>query len=173
MILTISAIFEDPADVVQAITELQRAGIAHHQVEVISAEPHPGNQFLPSPRKSRIRAFALTGAFSGGLGGFLLSTLTALAYPLPTGGMPILSWWTIGIVIYEATMLGAIVATLLGLLVELKLPNFKPLPYDEAVADGGLLLVVSRCDGAQQAKVRQTFVAAVAKRIEEFNHQSN
>ncbi|HEX2520973.1 MAG TPA: hypothetical protein VHP35_02545 [Terriglobia bacterium] len=43
-------------------------------------------------------------------------------------------WRTIGIAILEATILDAILATLLGLLVELKLPNLKPLPYDKAVA---------------------------------------
>ena len=56
--------------------------------------------------------------------------MTALNYPLIKGGMPIVAPWTVGLITYETTMLGAVLATLVGLLVELGLPNFKNLPYD-------------------------------------------
>ena len=62
--------------------------------------------------------------------GSSLATVTALNYPLIKGGMPIVSPWTVGLITYETTMLGAVLATLVGLLVELRLPNFKSLPYD-------------------------------------------
>ena len=42
--------------------------------------------------------------------------------------MPIVAPWTVGLIAYETTMLGAVLATLVGLLVELGLPNFKNLP---------------------------------------------
>ena len=64
--------------------------------------------------------------------------------------MPILSWQTIGIAIFEETILRAILATLVGLLVELKLPNPEPLPYDRAVTDSDSCWWVSCLDGVQQ-----------------------
>ena len=57
--------------------------------------------------------------------------------------MPIVAPWTVGLITYETTMLGAVLATLVGLLVELRLPNFKNLPYDPSVVDGGVVLAVS------------------------------
>ena len=51
-------------------------------------------------------------------GGLSLATITALNYPLIKGGMPIVAPWTVGLIAYETTMLGAVLATLVGLLVE-------------------------------------------------------
>jgi Protein of unknown function (DUF3341) len=161
----VKGIFEDSGDLRVAIARLGQAGIAQEQMEVISAEPGSGEMFLPVRKKTRIGAFALTGGLLGAAGGFLLSTLTALAYPLPTGGMPILSWWPIGIVTYEAMMLGAILATLLGLLVELRLPNLRSLPYHNAVADGGFLLIVCCPDPAQSARTEQIVVQAGGTKV--------
>jgi hypothetical protein len=163
--MTINAIFEDPLHVTRAISELRRAGFAPEQMEVVSAEPFHNQVFLPSPKKTRIGLFTVIGAVLGGVSGLLLSALTALAYPLPTGGMPILAWWPIGIVTYEATMLGAILATLLGLLVELRLPNLRPLPYHDAVADGGLLLVVSGCGHVEFGRAQRILHEAGAKEV--------
>jgi hypothetical protein len=48
-------------------------------------------------------------------------------------------------------MLGAVLGTLVGLLVELRLPNFKDLPYDPSVVDGGVVLAVSCPEGSRGA----------------------
>jgi hypothetical protein len=165
-LLHLSAVFTQSGELTRAIAELERAGFKAKQLEVISAEPRPDKVFLPSANKTRIGTFTVAGACLGGLGGFLLATLTALAYPLPTGGMPILAWWPIGIVAYEAMMLGAILSTLLGLLVELKLPTMKARPYDETVADGGLLLIVS-CTGPPQFEIARRVVLDQGARLGE------
>ena len=65
--------------------------------------------------------------------------------------MPIVAPWTVGLITYETTMLGAVLATLAGLLVELRLPNFNKLPYDESVVDGGVLLAVKCADQTRSA----------------------
>src|SRR5438093_11619888 len=83
------------------------------------------------------------------VGGCALASFTALAYPLVKGGMPIVAPWTVGLITYETTMLGAVLATLAGLLFELRLPNFRKLPYDESVVDGGVLLAVKYADQAR------------------------
>src|ERR1044072_5614211 len=106
-------------------------------MEVIASQPIHGEPFLPEKKPTKLRTWALAGAAAGMLGGFLLATVTALNYPIVKGGMPIVAPWTVGIIAYEATMLGAVLATLAGLLVELRLPSFSQRPYDPSVVDGG------------------------------------
>ena len=52
--------------------------------------------------------------------GILLTSMTQMAYPLVTGGKPILSLPPMAIVTYEGTMLGAILFTVLGINIRVK-----------------------------------------------------
>ena len=141
--------FAEPNSVRMAIRRLLQEGIPPASMEVMSSQPIHGEPFLPEKRTTQLRTWALSGAAIGLLGGFALASITALNYPLVKGGMPIVSPWTVGLITYETTMLGAVLATLAGLLVELRLPNFKPLPYDRSVADGGIVLAVSCGEGSR------------------------
>jgi hypothetical protein len=60
-----------------------------------------------------------------------------------TGGKPILSIPPMTIVIYGGTLLGAIVTTILGILVESRLPDLGAAPYDRRIAEGYLGVAVS------------------------------
>ena len=115
-------------------------------------------------KPTKLRTWALCGAAIGLLGGFSLATITALNYPLVKGGMPIVAPWTVGLITYETTMLGAVLATLVGLLVELRLPNFKNLPYDPSVVDGGVVLAVS-CPEGSRGSVETAVGAAGATKV--------
>ena len=126
-----------------AIRRLLQEGVNPESMEVMTSQPIHGEPFLPEKHPTKLRTWALCGAALGLLGGLSLATITALNYPLIKGGMPIVSPWTVGLITYETTMLGAVLATLVGLLVELRLPNFKNLPYDPSVVDGGVVLAVS------------------------------
>ncbi|MCI0420527.1 MAG: DUF3341 domain-containing protein [Acidobacteria bacterium] len=159
---SIQAILADPQDLPQILDKLEAAGILSSQIEIISHVPVPGCGAVAG-KKSRLGWFALSGALLGAVGGLLLASLTALAYPLPTGGMPILAWWPIGIVTYETTMLGAILSTLVGFLVELRLPRFKPMPYDGAIADGGVLLSITNLEDQTCSQCRSILAAAQAR----------
>jgi hypothetical protein len=141
---TCLAKFVDPVEARAAIRRLLQSGVAPESMEVMTSQPIHGERFIPEKKPTRLPTWALIGAGVGLLAGFSLATITSLNYPLVKGGMPIVAPWTVGIITYEATMLGAVLATLAGLLVELRLPNFKNLPYDPSVADGGILLAV-RC----------------------------
>jgi hypothetical protein len=134
--------FNQPLEVRAAIRRLIQSGIAPDSMEVMTSQPIHGEPFLPQKKRTKLRTWALGGAAIGAAGGFSLATITALNYPLMKGGMPIVAPWTVGLIAYETMMLGAVLATLAGLLVELRLPNFRKLPYDESVVDGGVLLAV-------------------------------
>ncbi len=156
--------FSQPNEARVAIRRLLQAGIQPDSMEVMTSQPIHGEPFIPDMKPTRLRTWALIGAGLGLLGGFLLSTITALNYPLIKGGMPIVSPWTVGLITYETTMLGAVLATLVGLLVELRLPNFKNLPYDPSVVDGGVVLAVS-CPAGSRSSVESAVGAAGASKV--------
>ena len=156
--------FSQPTEARQAIRRLLQAGIQPQSMEVMTSQPIHGEPFIPNMKPTKLRTWALCGAALGLVGGFLLATVTALNYPLVKGGMPIVSPWTVGLITYETTMLGAVLATLVGLLVELGLPNFKKLPYDPSVVDGGVVLAVS-CPDASRASVESAVGAAGASNV--------
>jgi hypothetical protein len=66
-------------------------------------------------------------------------------------------------VLFELTMLGAILATVLGILIESRLPDFSPTPYDPRISEGYLGVLVARADDdARLAAAEQTLRAAGA-----------
>jgi hypothetical protein len=146
------AAFDEPASVRNAVGQLAQLGLDGDRLEIISSEPI---HIRPDTRKTHLGKFALAGAVIGATAGYMLAAVTALAYPIVKGGMPIVAPWTAGIITYETTMLGAILATLVGLLFELRLPNFKPLPYDKIVSDGRILLVVRCPEGGKRIEVER------------------
>jgi hypothetical protein len=156
--------FAQPTEARMAIRRLLQEGIEPESMEVMTSQPIHGEPFLPEKKPTKLRTWALSGAAVGLLGGLSLATITALNYPLIKGGMPIVSPWTVGLITYETTMLGAVLATLVGLLVELGLPNFKKLPYDPSVVDGGVVLAVSCADGARKS-VESAVSAAGATKV--------
>jgi len=156
--------FSRPIEARLAIRRLLQEGIQPESMEVMTSQPIHGEPFLPEKKPTKLRRWALCGAALGLLGGFALATVTALNYPLIKGGMPIVSPWTVGLIAYETTMLGAVLATLVGLLVETGLPNFKNLPYDPSVVDGGVVLAVA-CGDNSRASVESAVSAAGATRV--------
>ena len=156
--------FSQPNDARVAIRRLIQAGIGPDSMEVMTSQPIHGEPFIPGMKPTKLRTWAICGAALGLVGGLSLATITALNYPLVKGGMPIVAPWTVGLITYETTMLGAVLATLVGLLVELRLPNFKNLPYDPSVVDGGIVLAVA-CSEGLRGSVETAVGAAGASRV--------
>jgi uncharacterized membrane protein len=147
-----------------AVRRLLQNGIPSSAMEAMSSQPIHGEAIVPQQPATKLRTWALSGAAIGLIGGLSLATITALNYPLVKGGMPIVAPWTVGLITYETTMLGAVLGTLVGLLVELRLPNFKNLPYDSSVVDGGVVLAVS-CPEGSRASVETAVGAAGASKV--------
>jgi hypothetical protein len=108
------------------------------------------------------------GGAIGGLSGYLLTTLSQKAYPLVTGGMPITPGWTNGIIIYELTMLGAILTTLIVLLRGARLPNFKGVITDPEIWMGKILVGVADPVESSRAELEKRLVEAGASQVKEF-----
>ncbi len=135
-------LFDKPDAAQRAYTGLKRAGIPSRDIAVISGEPFEAFEF--SHRDHSMILFRM--ALAGGIIGFVLAVAlvwyTSVSWPLAIGGMPNLAWYPYLVVIFEMTFLGAIVTTVVSLLVTARLPKFGKTLYDPAVSDGKILVGV-------------------------------
>lgn len=77
-------------------------------------------------KKNRVSLITLLGGIMGGLGGYsLMYWVSVIAYPLNVGGKPFHSWPAFIPILFECTVLGSALATLLGMLAL----NGLPMPY--------------------------------------------
>ncbi|HXG93694.1 MAG TPA: quinol:electron acceptor oxidoreductase subunit ActD [Blastocatellia bacterium] len=149
------AIFNTADEARAAVARLQSEGVPRAAITVMSAEPiHIEGDKSGAESRSRIGLFAVAGAILGGASGYLLTALTSRSINLVTGGMPIFTPWAFGIIIYELTALGAIIFAVGRMIYEARLARPGSLAdYDEAVADGSVVLSVACEDETSAARI--------------------
>jgi len=163
----IYGLFPDPESAVRGMHALNRAGISPKRIIVMSEEPFDGYSFSEMDGATPMPWIAVIGGAVGGTLGFLLARLTQEAYPYPliTGGMPLLAAWPTGIVTYELTMLGAVLATIVTLLISTKLPNWKPKLSDPEISQDKILLGVLDPSDAARAEIPSRLREAGAEKV--------
>lgn len=144
---TLLGLYDSIDHAVAALDALRAAGIPNERLDVLSDVPYPDGAFGEHRGRHRLPLFAFAGAAGGIVFGIALTAGTQLAYPLVTGGMPILAIPPMVNVVFETMMLGAISLTGLGVLFESRLPDFRPTPYDPRITEG-MLGVIVQVDGA-------------------------
>lgn len=165
------ALYPDPDSAQQAVNSLREAGVAAKDIAVISSEPFEEYDFGRQNQRTPMPWLTPLGGLVGGISGFLLAALTQKAYPIPTGGMSIVALWTNGIITYELTMLGAILTTLLTLLLSVRLPDWKARLYDPSISDGKILIGVMNPEEGSRIELERRLREAGAPRIKEFRHE--
>ena len=136
-------LFRDPDAVADALDALRAAGYREQDITVLSDTPYPEGAFGEGETRHSLYVYPFVGALCGFVVGLLVTIGTQLAYPMVTGGKPILAIPPMTIVIYGGTLLGAIVVTILGILVESRLPDLAASPYDPRIAEGYLGVAVT------------------------------
>jgi hypothetical protein len=145
------AAFRTSAEARLALNRLGQDGVAPGDIEVRSSVPlehdvHP----VGAKIRSRIPWTSLAGAVLGGTAFFMMVKLTSEAYPLPTGGQPIVALPPAG------------VTTVATVLIECGLPAFlkKPGPLDHHIALDHVLVSVKQDEGASTAWAAQAIETA-------------
>ena len=156
-------LYDDGDGAQRAVNGLRNAGVADSAITVVSDQPMETYEFGEMNRATRIWYIASGGGLVGLVFATWLTRMTELAWPLPTGNMPIVSWWPNLIVIFELTMLGAILATVATLLVTGELLRRRPALYDPRVSDGKILVGVE--NAARAEEVERVLVAAGSPKI--------
>ncbi len=155
-------LYTSPDAAQRAVNGLYAAGVAENDVVVMSGEPFEAQPFAHRDSATWLWYIACLGGFIGLVGSTWLTRMTELAWPLQTGNMPIVAWWPNMIVMFEMTMLGAILATVLTLFITAKLPSRVPPLYDPEVTNGKILVGVQNPSQANLPALERALVAGGA-----------
>ena len=136
-------VFRDPNGVADAVSRLRSAGFRDHHFEILSGTPYPEGSFGERLATHKLYIFPLIGAICGFSVGLLITAGTQLSYPMVTGGKPLLAIPPMIIIMYEGTMLGAILFTVMGVIFESRLPRLGLGVYDPRITQGHIGVVVA------------------------------
>jgi Alternative complex III, ActD subunit len=136
----IYGLYASPDSAQRAYDRLRAAGIADDLITVISSEPFEEYAFSHRHEATWLYWIAGLGGLIGLTLGFGITFGTSRAWPIQTGDMPIVALWPNTIVMFECTMLGAILATVITLFLTAKLPSREPRLYDPDVSYGAVLV---------------------------------
>jgi hypothetical protein len=151
---TILATFDTHEDALAAASALRREGLK--QIELMSSEPiHEAIEREESG--SLITWFAIFGGITGATAATLLTVLTSRHVNIVTGGMPVVSWWAFGVIIFETAMFTAVLFALGRMLYEGRLLRGLPAVYDEAVNDDQVVLAVECSDETSVTTAKDIF----------------
>jgi uncharacterized membrane protein len=136
------ALYSDPEAAQAAVDALRAEGVPNPDITVISSQPFEDYEFSRGDKPTWMFWIAGAGGAVGLVLAYWLTRMSELAWPLPTGGMPIVATWPNLVIIFEVTMLFALLSTAVTLLVTAQLPRRRPRLYDPAVSEGRILVGV-------------------------------
>ena len=157
-------LYADGASAQQAVNRLRAAGLTDRQITIMSAQPMEDFEFGHVDRKNWLWWIACGGGLLGMSAAFGLTWLTEMSWPIDVGGLPTYAWWPNLIIIFEMTMLGAILATVIGLVVSAGLGRRTGF-YDPEVTDGSILVGVENPDPDKVKDLQTALESAPGGRI--------
>jgi hypothetical protein len=137
----IYGLYPDGRSAQQAVNRLRAAGLRDPQITIMSAQPMEDFEFGHIDKANWLWWIACGGGLLGMATGFFLSWLTETSWPINVGGLPTFAWWPNLIIIFELTMLGAILATVISLVITAGLGRRSGF-YDPEVTSGQILVGV-------------------------------
>jgi hypothetical protein len=152
----------------QAVGRLHAAGVPDRDITIQSAQPMEDFEFGHRNKATWMWWIACGGGLIGTASALGLSWLTETSWPIDVGGLPIFAWWPNLIIIFELTMLGAIVATVITLLITARLGRRSTI-YDREVSDGKILVGIANPPASMVADLEAALAApagALLKKIE-------
>jgi hypothetical protein len=153
--------FREKARVVAAIRALRAGGAAAADLDVFSEEPVEFHRGVLD-RPSRMSMVSVLGAIAFGLLATSFIYWTQHNYRVMTGGMPLFSFWATGVITYEMTMLGAILATFAWFLWESGLARRRDRSAPVPIVEPGSICLRVRCRGPQSVQAAEAMQQAGA-----------
>jgi hypothetical protein len=134
--LSMLGLYDNPDSAADALDALKEAGFDPNNFDVLTGTPYPEGAFGEHVPQHRLFRFPLFGAIIGLTLSVFLTSTTQIVYPLVTGGKPILSIFAMLVIMYEMTMLSAVITTVIGILFESRLPDISMNVYDARITEG-------------------------------------
>ena len=169
----IYALYRDPYAVQRAVDSLRKIGLADREIIVMSSEPFEEFEFSDRDKANWLRWIAGVGGVIGLLSAYLLTSLTQMAWPLKTGGMPIVAIWPNTIIMFELTMLFAVLATVIALFITAKLPKQKSPIYDPAISDGFIAVGIENPPERLAAELESALAAEATGEVKVLRPRAN
>ena len=144
---SVLGLYTEEDSAADALDNLRDAGFEEGEYELLTGTPYPEGTFGEAEPDHHLFRWPLIGAACGFTGGLIITAGTQMAYPLITGGKPILSIPPMAIIMYEGTMLGAIIFTIIGILFESRLPRLFMGAYSEKITEGHIGVTVTTEEG--------------------------
>ncbi len=138
---SVYGLYADPETAQRAVSNLRAAGVADADITIISSEPFEHFEFGHRDAKTAMPWIATAAGAAGLLLTYYLLGASQRSWPLVTSGMPLAPNWTNLIIIFEMTMLSAILATVVTLIVTAFFGDTGKL-YDPEISDGYILVGV-------------------------------
>jgi hypothetical protein len=157
-------LYPDGSSAQQAVNRLRAAGLADRQITILSAQPMEDFEFGRIDKANWLWWIACAGGLIGMASAFGLTWLTEMSWPIDVGGLPTYAWWPNLIIIFELTMLGAILATVIGLAITAGFGRRGGL-YDPEVTDGSILVGVEDPAADKMADLQAALESAPGGRI--------
>jgi len=147
-------IFRDVETAARGVDSLVKAGFSEKHITSLTSVPYPDGVLVKTDQRTWFRWLAVAGGLVGAAAGFLMAAGTAWLYPVQTGDKPIIALYPTGIISYELAMLFAIVGTIGGMFLEMRLPPWGKRPYDTAISEGciGISVFVPRGEKSKMAE---------------------
>ena len=151
----IMGLFKSEDKVVTAINALKQSSYEFIRVNT----PIPSHKIMDALqlKKSRVGWFTLCGGILGFIGGFALAIFTATRWDLVVGGKPIIAIVPFVVVGFEATILGAVLGNVLGLLTQTRLPSYRWFKYYDLRCSGEHFGVLAACEAQQEDGLKDFF----------------
>ena len=103
--MSVLGLFQEPDPAADAMDGLAAAGFEKGTFDVLTGTPYPEGAFGEHVPQHRLFRFPAFGAIIGFTVALVFTAATQIAYPVVSGGKPILSLFAMLIIIYELTML--------------------------------------------------------------------
>jgi hypothetical protein len=146
------ASFEYLDDTVAAIRKLRAEG--HEDLTVYAPLPEHHIEEALGYKQGAVRTWTLVGGLTGTATGLAFTTWTTMQWPLVVGGKPLLSIPAYVVIMFELTILFGALSTVIGLFINARIPNPKPLIVYDPEFSGGRFGIYAPADTSQTDDVR-------------------
>jgi hypothetical protein len=158
---TLLALFADIDPAANAIEKLHEMGVRDDRINVISGVPIMHKMLGRPHPHTNVSRLALGGAVAGFLIGLFLNFGTPYLYDVTVGGQYFTPIPPGLIILFEMTMLFALLATFLGVFLDSYFPNYRPLEIG----------VFFKCDQDEQKKFTEALGRMGAESIKPVEAQ--
>lgn len=146
----ILGLFDDASAAADAGDALRSAGISESDYNFLTDVPYPEGSLGEGMERHRLYLWPLLGGAIGLIAALVVGGLTPLAVPMTIVEKPILAMPPLAVMCYTGALLGAILFTIIGLVIALR-PNVGVGLSDDRISQGlvGLLVNADAEQGTQ------------------------